>query len=82
MPPFRATVYPVTPTLSLDALHDRFTASGEDVVVAARLPGFVGACVSGAGGFPETTSCGAWVGSPSRETYQTPSPLSVVTAIE
>jgi hypothetical protein len=44
-----STLYPVTPTLSVDAVHDRLICAGE-AAVAVKLAGAVGGVVSGCGG--------------------------------
>ena len=43
--PLLYTLYPVTPTLSVDAFHVRFICD-VDTAVAVRLPGTLGAVVS------------------------------------
>jgi hypothetical protein len=51
-PEQRSTLYPVTPTLSVDAVHDKLTCAGE-AAVAVKLVGAVGGVVSGGGGVVE-----------------------------
>jgi len=48
VPEQRSTLYPVTPTLSVDAVHDKLTCAGE-AAVAVKLVGAVGGVVSGGG---------------------------------
>ena len=47
--PFRYTLYPVTPTLSVDAVHDKFICDDE-ITVAESPVGMLGAVVSEGGG--------------------------------
>jgi hypothetical protein len=49
VPEQRSTLYPVTPTLSVEAVQERLTCEAE-VVVATRFVGAVGGVVSGAAG--------------------------------
>ena len=53
--PFRQTVYPVTPTLSLEGLQLRLTCVGL-LAVAARFAGAVGGVVSGVVAVSEQSS--------------------------
>ena len=47
----RSTLYPVTPTLSVEAVHERLIWD-EETAEAERLVGMEGAVVSGGGGVP------------------------------
>ena len=57
--PFLNTLYPATPTLSVDALQER-SISLEEMVAAVRPWGCDGGVVSGGGGggVPPTNGCG------------------------
>src|SRR4051794_21192323 len=79
--PPRWTVYPVTPTLSVDAVHDSDAVVGP-VAVAVSPPGALGATVSLVP--PLTATVAAWVlpaWSRARTSYVYPSPAATVASV-